>query len=103
MEIILEHFCLSFGLNVNISLDYNLDLDIKEIYDSEFNHIDGEESDNGIIRYYLDNNLICERFIFGGDNSEWKYTEYGFNILKLEIMKYFDWLIIYIKKDLMFC
>lgn len=87
MEDLLEQFCLTYGISIGIN---NLDLPIDKVYDEDFNSIDGEESDNGLIRYYHVGNLIGIQNVSSGDHSDWYYTEYGFNLLKQELFKYLD-------------
>lgn len=55
-----------------ISLDANYD---------KFMHVDGEESDHGIIEYFHNGELFATREIFGGDSEITDLTSYGKSIV----------------------
>lgn len=45
---------------------------------SDFNYVDGEEGDNGVIKYYdkSTNELLCTYYIFGGDEYNIIFTDF---------------------------
>lgn len=69
-----EEFCNQIGVHCT-----NHDVDIDCILDStNYNVIDGEEGDYGVIRYYtLDGNLIATYTNCGGDLDYVEFTEFG--------------------------
>lgn len=76
----IEEFFNQYGFNI---LDYeNHDIELDHKYDENFNYVDGEEGDNGIIRYYHEDNLAVIRTIHGGDEEDIEFTEYGKNLFK---------------------
>lgn len=50
--------------------------------DSEFHVVDGEEGDNGQIRYFHNNQLFATVNVYGGDNEDIEFTDYGKAILQ---------------------
>ena len=72
---------------------------------SEFNFVDGEESDNGVIKYYYDKTVFIEGFLngmteehkermficrhinFGGDEASWEFSEFGIKLFKPYVMR----------------
>lgn len=64
--------------------------DVKFIEDrSEFNVVDGEEGDYGIIKYFtddLEHNLILTR-TKDGDDYEYKFSDFGKSLLKPLLFK----------------
>jgi hypothetical protein len=83
---LLEEFCNQIGLRIPLDLE-----DIKYTTDSsDFNCIDGEEGDNGIIKYYaLDGDLIAIRTVFGGDSEDVNFTHWGKDMLQEKALNVF--------------
>lgn len=58
---------------------------------SEFEVVDGEEGDNGIIKYYsLSGDLLAVKTVYGGDSEDIEFTEIGKNILKVKALEIFN-------------
>lgn len=76
---LLEAFCNEIGLCPKY---YDIK-DIKHTPDySEFNVVDGEESDFGIVKYFdLDGTLLAKKIVHGGDDEDIEFTEYGISLL----------------------
>jgi len=83
---LLEEFCKEIGLRVPMDiedLDYTTDT-------SEFNIVDGEEGDNGIIKYYtIDGDLLAIKTVYGGDSEEVEFTHWGKDMLKEKALDIF--------------
>lgn len=77
---LLEEFCRQIGLRTPMDvedIDYKIDL-------TDFNSVDGEEGDNGIIRYYdlEDGELLAIKTVHGGDDEDIEFTHLGRDILQ---------------------
>ena len=63
---------------------------------SQFNVVDGEEGDYGIIHYYdPSERLFAIKTVYGGDSEDLKFTPYGESVMhkrvKAVIEKVLDW------------
>ncbi len=83
---LLEDFCYEIGLRVPIDIE-----DINYTTDTtEFNFVDGEEGDNGIIKYYAtDGDLLAVKTVYGGDSEEVEFTQWGKDLLKEKALNIF--------------
>jgi hypothetical protein len=83
---LLENFCYEIGLRVPMDIE-----DIEYTTDrSQFNIVDGEEGDNGVIKYYsLDGDLLAVRTVYGGDSEEIEFTHWGKDLLKEKALNLF--------------
>lgn len=77
-----------FGEAIGVYLPYNFTYDLKYRTDlSEFNIIDGEEGDYGIIKFYsLTDELIAVKEVFGGDDFDIEFTQYAKELFEPIIM-----------------
>lgn len=78
MEYLLQEFCAELGFFISDE-DNNTFFTENILTDqSDFNIVDGEEGDNGIIRYSSENKeLLAVRTVFGGDEEQIEFTEFG--------------------------
>lgn len=54
---------------------------------AEFNVVDGEEGDYGVITYLHDNEVVAIRTIFGGDDERIKFTDFGKSLFNAKLQK----------------
>jgi hypothetical protein len=74
-----EEFLREIGLIPKFDVE---DIDYVEDY-SGYNYVDGEEGDNGIIKYFCPDKkeLLAVRTIHGGDSEDIEFTEYAKEML----------------------
>lgn len=84
---LLEEFCNEIGLRVPVNIkdvEYRTDM-------TGFNIVDGEEGDNGIIKYFSsDELLLAIKINYGGDHSEIEFTNTGVELLKKEVLRFLN-------------
>tara|TARA_R110000764_G_scaffold72464_3_gene148620 strand:+ start:3826 stop:4116 length:291 start_codon:yes stop_codon:yes gene_type:complete len=83
---LLEEFCNEIGLRVPCDIeDINYKVDM-----TEFNVVDGEEGDNGKIKYYaIDGDLLAVKTVYGGDSEEIEFTHWGKALLQEKALDVF--------------
>lgn len=73
----LEEFLNQIGLSYSLKEDIDsLDYDLESDY-TNFNYVDGEEGDNGVIKYYHEGNLVAIKTVYGGDSEQVEFSKYG--------------------------
>jgi len=90
---LLQVFCDSFNLGIVIKDEF---IEIKFFYEyaPDFNYVDGEEGDNGLVFYYdEDKDIICIKIIHGGDDVDYEFTDVGKSVMSNILEKYFKFLI----------
>lgn len=84
---LVESFCDEIRLYTYRDIE---DIDYTTDY-SEFEVVDGEEGDNGIIKYYnLSGDLLAIKTVYSGDSEDIEFTEIGKNILKVKALEIFN-------------
>lgn len=90
---LLNYFCSEKYLGITIKSDYPYLLNVYEEFDDNYDYNDGEEGENGLVRYYSDNSeLLCIK-IKDGDDVSYEFTDLGVEVYKEELKQYLDWLL----------
>jgi len=80
---LVNEFCSAIGLLPDSNME-----DVKYTTDSsEFTVVDGEESDYGIIKYFVDDVLVARKMVHGGDHEEIDFTFEGIELLKQSTLR----------------
>ena len=58
-----------------------------------FDCADGEEGANGEVYYYYEDKLVVTNTIYGGDNEDWEFTEFGKEKFQQLLLNYLENLI----------
>ena len=49
---------------------------------TEFKYVDGEESDYGVIKYFMFGQLFATKTVHGGDLEDVEYTDFGKRVIQ---------------------
>lgn len=88
MEYLFAEFCSQAGFSKYGLTDKDLEGQRHE-YDKDFDYNDGEEGANGIVRYFIKDELVAIRTIHGGDSEDVVFTEQGKILLMKEAISCF--------------
>lgn len=53
---------------------------------SQFNVVDGEEGDYGVIRYFHGDELVAIKNVYGGDSEEVEFTSFGKTLFNAKLI-----------------